>query len=146
PIADAIAAAQKAVADFEANQPSSPDLPAALVVLGQLHEGQGTAAGLKDAVGRYDSALGWYENQPETISSDSLDKGEWARTWMNRGNALQKFEDPEAWKESVASYGAAIQLLEQCPDDEETRLTAGAAWMNLGVVLQKQGGAEGLQG
>src|SRR4051812_29775896 len=141
-IADAIAACRKAITLLEATQRSSPELPAALVVLGQLHEGQGTAPGLTEAVTHYDRALAWWKERSEAAPRDT---GEWARTWMNRGNALQKYEDPAAWTESVASYEEAIRLLEQEPADEETQLTAGAAWMNLGVVRQKQGSPESVK-
>src|SRR5882724_449938 len=97
-IGDAMTACRKAITLLEATQLSSEELPAALVVLGQLHEGQGTANGLKDALTHYDRALAWWKERSDDGPRDS---GEWARTWMNRGNALQKYDDPAAWTESV---------------------------------------------
>src|SRR5688572_29121829 len=120
------------------SNPTSPERQQASEWLrrGQMLEAKGTAESVASALTCYEQAAGLLQalsSVPEVARQLSI-------ALMNRGNALHKLGRLD---ESVAAYDAAISHLKALlPADNAARNSLGAAWMNRGYVLLRQGTPE----
>lgn len=126
---------------------------------GQALETEGTPASLAEAVKSYDCAIALLKEPSNTIP---LARRDLAVAWMNKGNALQKIPTPESLAASVDAYTQAIghlhsltpalakaeegqpSLSAEIAGHPSTLNTLGAAWMNRGHALHRQGTPESL--
>ncbi|GAB1489646.1 hypothetical protein MASR2M8_20990 [Opitutaceae bacterium] len=100
-----------------------------------------TEGALDEALKGYDEAISilsaWPGPPPAGVCRDL------GVAWMNRGNVLQKQEDPAALTDADAAYDRAITLLNLLPlaSDPAFANSLGAAWLNRGRALHRQGTA-----
>lgn len=99
---------------------------------------------LADAIAAYDESRAFATD--ESVAATLSGRRAHAVAAMNRGNALQKFDDPEHLAAAIAAYDEAIAVLAMLPleSDPTLRNTCGAAWMNRGHAFQHRRDAASL--
>ena len=112
-----------------------------LVREGQALEAQANGDAIVAAIRRYEEAsalLRTIAGAPEGVRRDL------ALIAMNRGNALQRLNDPAPLAEAIRAYDEAIACFRTLPlnDNPDYRHTLGATFMNRGHAEQRGGTAQ----
>jgi tetratricopeptide (TPR) repeat protein len=98
---------------------------------GHAQEAQGQ---ITAALAEYDRAITLLAEHGEPPTSPAA--GDLAIAWMNRGNALQRLDEPSR-TDAIGAYDQAISRLERLPLTHYPAwaISLGAAWLNRGHAL-----------
>ena len=122
---------------------ATPPDAAAWLARAQALAEQATPVSLAEAASAYECAITLLRARPTT---DLALRRDLAIAHLNHGNTLQQLASPASLTTSVAAYDAAITLLTS-PDfaaQPAAQNTCGAAWINRGHALHRQGTADAL--